>query len=180
MCRLLGSVSRTPVTVDEVLGGDRSAFLDLARQHGDGWGHAWSASGGLEVEKAPGSALSSPVLADLAANRPAEAGLTHLRWATLHLAVRQENTHPFTDGTVAFAHNGSIAPPAALDPLVDARLANRRQGDTDSEGVGSTDAVALGSGELVLVGADACPDAVAPGTGTPPGSGAATAGSSVR
>jgi predicted glutamine amidotransferase len=133
MCRLLGSVSRTPVTVDEVLGEGRGAFLELARRHGDGWGHAWSTGTGLEVRKAPDSALRSPVLADLAANRPAEAALTHLRWATLHLAVRQENTHPFTDGTVAFAHNGSIAPPAALDRLVGPHLANRRAGDTDSE-----------------------------------------------
>jgi predicted glutamine amidotransferase len=138
MCRLLGSVSRTPVTVDEVLGDARGAFLDLARQHGDGWGHAWSRGPGLEVRKAPDSALRSAVFADVAANQPAVAALTHLRWATLHLAVRQENTHPFTDGTgagssVAFAHNGSIAPPADLDRLVAPQLAHRRAGDTDSE-----------------------------------------------
>ena len=133
MCRLLGSVSRTPVTVDQVLGDARDAFLDLARQHGDGWGHAWSRGDDLEIRKAPDSALRSPLLADLAANEPAEAALTHLRWATLHLAVREENTPPFTDGTVAFAHNGSIAPPAALDRLVSPRLAHRRAGDTDSE-----------------------------------------------
>jgi predicted glutamine amidotransferase len=126
-------VSRTPVTVEEVLGDARGAFLELARQHGDGWGHAWSTGSGLEVQKAPDSALRSAVLADLAANQPAEAALTHLRWATLHLAVRQENTHPFTDGRVAFAHNGSIAPPAALDRLVGPRLAQRPEGDTDSE-----------------------------------------------
>jgi predicted glutamine amidotransferase len=133
MCRLLGSVSRTPVTVDDVLGDDRGAFLDLALRHGDGWGHAWGDGSGLEVRKAPDSALRSATFAEVAASRPALAALTHLRWATLHLAVRQENTHPFTDGTVAFAHNGSIAPPAALDRLVAPQLAHRRAGDTDSE-----------------------------------------------
>jgi predicted glutamine amidotransferase len=133
MCRLLGSVSRSPVTVDEVLGPDRRAFLDLARIHGDGWGHAWTNGTGIEVRKDPGSALESTELAALTATQAAEAAVTHLRWATLNLGVRPENTHPFTDGSVAFAHNGSIVPPSALDDLVDPELAGRREGDTDSE-----------------------------------------------
>lgn len=133
MCRLLGSVSRTPVTVDEVLGVDRAAFLDLARIHGDGWGHAWASDTGIEVRKDPGSARESAELAALTAGQAAEAAVTHLRWATLNLGVRPENTHPFTDGTVAFAHNGSIVPPSALDDLIAPDLAGQREGDTDSE-----------------------------------------------
>lgn len=133
MCRLLGSVSRRPVTVDVVLGDERPAFLALAAKHGDGWGHAWSNGGSLEVRKAPDSARDSAELSALAAGEPAEAAVTHLRWATLGLDVRIENTHPFTDGTVAFAHNGSIAPPAALDALVAPAQAPARVGDTDSE-----------------------------------------------
>lgn len=133
MCRLLGSVSRTPLTVDEILGGGREDFLALARKHGDGWGHAWSTGEDLHVRKDPGSALTSPELAALAADQPALAALTHLRWATLSLAVQPENTHPFTDGTVAFAHNGSVKPPAVLDGLVAPDLAAQRQGTTDSE-----------------------------------------------
>ena len=133
MCRLLGSVSRSPVTVDDVLGADRGAFLDLARIHGDGWGHAWTSGSAVEVRKDPGSALESAELAALTANEAAEAALTHLRWATLNLGVRPENTHPFTDGTLAFAHNGSIVPPHGIDELIAPGLAARREGDTDSE-----------------------------------------------
>jgi predicted glutamine amidotransferase len=133
MCRLLGSVSRTPVTVDEVLGERRDAFLALARRHGDGWGHAWSSGAGVEVRKDPGSALTSPELAALAAGQPSTAAITHLRWATLGLPVGAANTHPFTDGTVAFAHNGSVSPPGALDALVAPDLAAERVGTTDSE-----------------------------------------------
>ena len=134
MCRLLGTVSTTPVTLDQVLGTEREAFLGLASVHGDGWGHAWSAAADdLEVRKSPESALDDEELADLAAHRPAVAALTHLRWATLGLPVRPDNTHPFTDGRVAFAHNGSVSPPAALDALIAPELAARRQGDTDSE-----------------------------------------------
>jgi predicted glutamine amidotransferase len=134
MCRLLGTVSTTPVTLDDVLGTERGAFLGLASVHGDGWGHAWStATADLEVRKSPDSALTSTELAELARSRPAEAALTHLRWATLGLPVRPVNTHPFTDGRVAFAHNGSVSPPAALDALIAPELAARQQGDTDSE-----------------------------------------------
>ena len=140
MCRLLGSVSRTPVTVDEVLGERRDDFFGLARKHGDGWGHAWSSGTELQVRKDPGSALTSPELAALAADQPALAAVTHLRWATLSLAVGMDNTHPFTDGppsstsgTIAFAHNGSVKPPAVLDALVAPELAAERRGTTDSE-----------------------------------------------
>lgn len=133
MCRLLASVSRTPRTVDAVLGDGRDAFFSLARKHGDGWGHAWSTGSDLHVRKDPGSALTSPELAGLARDQPALASVTHLRWATLHLAVGPENTHPFTDGTVAFAHNGSVSPPEVLDTLVAPALAAERRGTTDSE-----------------------------------------------
>lgn len=133
MCRLLGYVSRHPVSVDDVLGSRRDDFFHLARQHGDGWGLAWADDERLQVCREPGSALTSPVLADLARTSRSEAGLAHLRWATLHLAVGPENTHPFTDGEVALAHNGSISPPGALDRLVAPDLADQRLGTTDSE-----------------------------------------------
>ena len=133
MCRLLGTVSRTPVTLDQVLGDERDAFLALAAQHGDGWGHAWMGTDRLEVRKRADSALVSRELAVLAAGQAAEAALTHLRWATLGLSVRSANTHPFTSHGVAFAHNGSISPPGALEELVAPQLKPHRQGDTDSE-----------------------------------------------
>lgn len=133
MCRLLGQVSRTPVTVDAVLGDQRADFLELARKHGDGWGHAWSDDGQVQVVTAPESARTSTLFAEVAATLPATAWVAHLRWATLGLAVRPENTHPFTDDVIAFAHNGSIDPPSALDELVAPELAAARRGDTDSE-----------------------------------------------
>ena len=133
MCRLLGTVSRTPVTLDEVLGERRADFLALAHQHGDGWGHAWAGRDGLDVRKGPDSALVSAELAALAAGQASEAALTHLRWATLGLPVRPANSHPFSADGLAFAHNGSISPPEALDTLVDPELVALRRGDTDSE-----------------------------------------------
>ncbi len=133
MCRLLGTVSRAPVTLDQVLGNERGAFLALAAQHGDGWGHAWTGPDGLQVRKEPDSALASRELADLAAGQASESALTHLRWATLGLSVRSANTHPFTGNGAAFAHNGSVSPPEALEELIAPQLRQQRQGDTDSE-----------------------------------------------
>ena len=134
MCRLLGSVSRAPVTVDEVLGTGREAFLELACKHGDGWGHAFSDHPEhVEVHKAPDSARENPTFSALASGRAARAALTHLRWATLGLGLSPENTHPFTDGRIAFAHNGSIDPPQSLDRLIPAAMADLRAGSTDSE-----------------------------------------------
>ncbi len=134
MCRLLGSVSRSPVTVDQVLGDGREAFLELACKHGDGWGHAFSERPDhIEVHKSPDSARENPDFTALASGRAARAALTHLRWATLGLGLSAENTHPFTDGRIAFGHNGSVDPPEVLDQLIHPDLAGRRQGTTDSE-----------------------------------------------
>src|SRR5919199_979050 len=47
--------------------------------------------------------------------------------------VELSKTHPFTDGRMAFAHNGAIRPASALDALVAPELRADREGTTDSE-----------------------------------------------
>lgn len=134
MCRLLGFVSRHPTTLRELLGEEELAeFTELSLKHGDGWGFAWATADGVEVTKAPDSARESALFASVAAEQKADLGLLHLRWATLGLGVVPENTHPFTDGRIAFAHNGSVTPPESLDPLIPSDLAELRRGTTDSE-----------------------------------------------
>jgi predicted glutamine amidotransferase len=134
MCRLLGHVTRTPTTLAGLLGeADLFEFTELSCKHGDGWGAAWATDAGVEVVKAPDAARTSNAFAQHAHGHAADLGLVHLRWATLGLGVAPENTHPFTDGTIAFAHNGSIQPPASLDALIPGDLQRRRRGDTDSE-----------------------------------------------
>lgn len=134
MCRLLGYVANAPVTLAELLGeADLYEFTELSCKHGDGWGFGWATGTGVEVAKQPDAARSSDEFALNAHTREAELGLVHLRWATLGLDVGPQNTHPFTDGTVAFAHNGSIRPPASLDALVPDELQALRAGTTDSE-----------------------------------------------
>jgi predicted glutamine amidotransferase len=133
MCRLLGWATTAPTTLAELLGTELADFTELSTKHGDGWGIARSTRRGVSVRKRPDSARTSTRFAREAGRRRSDLGLAHLRWATLGLGVGQDNTHPFTDGRVAFAHNGSIRPPAALDEFLSDRSQRRRQGTTDSE-----------------------------------------------
>lgn len=133
MCRLLGWVAPRPMTLSRLLGDDLDAFTRLAVKHGDGWGVATPRADGVDVVKAPDSARTSPRFAALARDHEVDAAMVHLRWATLGLPVEPGNTHPFTDGRIAFAHNGSISPPSSLDPLVAPDLLAARAGTTDSE-----------------------------------------------
>ena len=133
MCRLLGWATKVPTTLADLLGADLADFTELSTKHGDGWGIARSTRRGVAVRKRPDAARTSSQFAREAARRRSDMGLAHLRWATLGLGIGQDNTHPFTDGRVAFAHNGSVRPPAALDRLLSDRSRRRRQGTTDSE-----------------------------------------------
>ncbi len=134
MCRLLGWATRTPTSLRALLGDeDLDAFTELSCKHGDGWGLAHRSADGIEVHKRPDAARESDVFATWARTAESDLGMVHLRWATLGLPVRPENTHPFTDGRVAFAHNGSVRPPSSLDRLVAPAAGTQRHGDTDSE-----------------------------------------------
>src|SRR5215469_4675650 len=134
MCRLLGYVTSTPTTLADLLGeAGLFEFTELSCKHGDGWGAAWATDTGIEVVKAPDAARTSSAFERHVYEHVADLGIVHLRWATLGLEVAPENTHPFTDGTIAFAHNGSINSPSSLDALVPDDLQERRMGSTDSE-----------------------------------------------
>ena len=134
MCRLLGWASRMPTTLADLLGeDDLGEFTGLSARHADGWGIARSTGRGVTVRRQAVAARTSARFDRSARRRRSDLGLAHLRRATLGLSVGTENTHPFTDGRIAFAHNGSIAPPAALDALVPGSTAGRRRGTTDSE-----------------------------------------------
>jgi predicted glutamine amidotransferase len=134
MCRLLGWTTRVPTTVSDLLGeADLADFTGLSALHRDGWGVARSTRRRVVVRKQPDAAGTSPAFDRWTRRRRTDMGLVHLRRATLGLRVDPANTHPFTDGRLAFAHNGSIRPPAALDGLLSDSSRRNRRGDTDSE-----------------------------------------------
>lgn len=135
MCRLLGYVATHPLPAVDVLGASGfEAFTSLASLHGDGWGLAWRGDDQhTHSISRPDSAAEDPLYGDLTRQPLGAAGLVHLRWATSGLPVVPENTHPFTDGDYAFAHNGNIKPIARLEDLLSAESREKLRGDTDSE-----------------------------------------------
>lgn len=134
MCRLLGWATRVPTTLRDLVGDDDlHDFTELSTKHCDGWGVARATDTGVKVHKRADAAHGSRSFAAWARTHPSDLGMAHLRRATMGLSVGIENTHPFTDGRVAFAHNGSVLSPASLDPLIAPDAARLRLGTTDSE-----------------------------------------------
>lgn len=134
MCRLLAFASRTPVTIAELLGPrDLTEFTALSRKHADGWGFAWAEGARVRMVRSADPAHRSPEFTRVSQEHRSDLGLAHVRWATAGLSIGPENTHPFSDGRLALAHNGTVHPPQALDALVPDDLRQRREGTTDSE-----------------------------------------------
>jgi predicted glutamine amidotransferase len=136
MCRLLGVVSATPISVSRAVGEHMlKDFLALTKIHGDGWGIGRVRLPGHppQIEVSAGTALDDPHFAAAAHDRRSAASLVHLRWATSGIAVRPENSHPFLANRIAMAHNGSFKPIEKLDELPERGLAATIRGTTDSE-----------------------------------------------
>ena len=126
MCRLFGLLGNPgtpaePWLLDTDRALIRQASASQEERQGDGWGIGWFTDrGAIRLEKGVGEA-SSPGEAGRfkAAARAAHGPLVvaHLRKASnpMHLPrdrlIGLENTQPFVEGTMVFAHNGSIPLP---------------------------------------------------------------------
>ncbi|HEY1572094.1 MAG TPA: class II glutamine amidotransferase [Pseudonocardiaceae bacterium] len=132
MCRLVGWVASTPVTLRDVLGPTAvERFAHLSCVHSDGWGAAWhDEHGELVTTRSSRPAREDPGFAGLASGLAATSALVHLRLGTPGCGHGPRNTHPFTDGPLAFAHNGAFAPGERIDLLL---------GDSPRRAVGETD-----------------------------------------
>src|SRR5690606_29433156 len=129
MCRLLGVVSREPISLDRAVAEEIEPFTAQSEVHGDGWGVAWFAAEDAEVALAagahdPGLPLANPRRPQIhrhldraresAAYREAVGAATgpmmlvHLRKASPGLPLQLTNTHPFREGERVFAHNGQF------------------------------------------------------------------------
>lgn len=133
MCRLLGLVSTTPTTIPETLAGALPGFVELSGLHRDGWGLSWLDTTGPRTIHGLAPAREDATFAfALDAARSREI-LLHLRWATPGLPVVAENSHPFDDGVIAFAHNGAFSPASQLRQDLRDWNAWAPRGTTDSE-----------------------------------------------
>jgi predicted glutamine amidotransferase len=134
MCRLLAFASMAPTTPRELVGDDLRSFVSLSQEHRDGWGMAWyEGDGELNLAKDVEAAHGSDLLDKLSGTTEAQAMVLHLRRASPGLSIVLENTHPFTAGQTAFAHNGWIRPIPELEDLLDPEVRHGLRGTTDSE-----------------------------------------------
>ncbi|MFR9728133.1 class II glutamine amidotransferase [Saccharopolyspora sp. MS10] len=132
MCRLLGVVTRRAEPLGQSLAGEIPEFLELSREHADGWGTAAWTGDGMAVTRDVDAAHGSPRFAEALA-ATSDAALLHVRLASPGSPVLARNTHPFTAPGIAFAHNGFFEPGDALDPEIPPELLAAAAGDTDSE-----------------------------------------------
>ena len=142
MCRLFGFMANVPTRVECSLVHSvnslvaQSAHDMSGKPHEHGWGVAEYPDGVPVLEKQAWAAYHGEHFKKAAARVYAKIVIAHVRRATVGVPDIK-NTHPFTHGHWAFAHNGTVpnfdlVRDALIDEL-DPLQRNEIQGNTDSE-----------------------------------------------
>lgn len=144
MCRLAAWASRTPTTLESVLGPDGIDRLShLSTVHSHGWGASWVDPAGVQqIQRSDRAAHTDPDFTRFARETEGLAAIVHLRLGTPGYGSGLTNVHPFTDDghafahshvSCAFAHNGAIHPAAQIDLLLSPDSHRTPTSQTDSE-----------------------------------------------
>jgi len=102
------------------------------RRNADGWGIAHWVGEEREVIKSTMPAFADDQFAEVASEIWSDAAIAHVRAATIG-AVSEDNTHPFTFGNWAFAHNGTLSAFDHVSTRLDIGAYGPPDGETDSE-----------------------------------------------
>ena len=144
MCRLFGQISASPTSAGDLLVDSersllRQADFDPGNPQRDGWGVAWFEGGTPRILKSAAPVFDEPRrFAEAASRARSTAVIGHLRAASnprgiqARRLIRLDNTQPFTDGRLVFAHNGTLNIPDAVEARLGA-YRRRVRGLNDSE-----------------------------------------------
>src|SRR5215210_6611735 len=118
MCRVFGCVSADPVSVRHELVEAPNPMIRQSEEHDSGWGMAvYERADGAEprVVRFPEAAYADGEFVG-ATNLRGRIFNVHVRRATMG-ELSPQNTHPFTLGSYALGHNGTILRyPRLLEP----------------------------------------------------------------
>jgi glutamine amidotransferase len=142
MCRLYGFRANEPTKVECTLVHAQNSLMLQSRgdlrgtSHTDGWGIAFYDNHRPQVERRATAAFEDLHFSATAERIYTGTVVAHVRMATIG-APGIVNSHPFTYGPWAFAHNGTVTGfdqlRARLIAETDPRLHAAQQGTTDSE-----------------------------------------------
>lgn len=138
MCRLYGFLATDPTRLDcSLVEAQNSLQVQSDRdgrgvRNADGWGIAHWLDDDHNAFRSTMPAFADSDYADVVSNIWSTATIAHVRAATVgNIAI--ENTHPFTVGAWAFAHNGHISGFDQLETRLDYGPLGTPEGATDSE-----------------------------------------------
>ncbi len=134
MCRLLGLMSKEPVSIELSLTAAEDALViqskkdTRGKENADGWGIVWYDGRKFNIKKSIVGAYLDPEFFNLAEKISASLLISHIRYKTQG-ELNIKNTHPFAYHCWYFAHNGTIYNKEDFEPYIDMTAI----GDTDSE-----------------------------------------------
>ena len=138
MCRLYGFLATEPTRLECSLVEAQNALQvqsdrdQRGVRNADGWGIAQWTDSGPSLIHSTSPAFADRQFAAAAAAVSSDAVIAHVRAATQG-RVAEQNTHPFTHGPWAFAHNGTLSAFEHVATWLDLGAFGPPDGDTDSE-----------------------------------------------
>jgi len=138
MCRLYGFLATQPTRLECSLVTAQNALQVQSDRDGrgirnaDGWGIAHWVGVEREVIKSTMPAFADDQFAEVASEIWSDAAIAHVRAATIG-SVSEDNTHPFTFGNWAFAHNGTLSAFDHVSTRLEIGEFGPPSGETDSE-----------------------------------------------
>jgi len=146
MCRIYAHIAPTAVSACDLLVDSKKSLLAQSRAKGreqkDGWGIGYvspkRSALSPKIYKSPGAMYREIAKLKKAAGVAAPVVIGHIRAASnprklpKRVMIGMANTQPFTDGTLVFAHNGTVNVPDAVVKRLGA-LRGSVKGLNDSE-----------------------------------------------